>query len=128
MRSKFQKQSALKLVDRTILHEHGHNTQPLRVEVGSRVCLGVHTRDILKEECAKLKITEIDDFAAFPLTSSPALKLLSSLLFNKNYVNVTHRCIHFSRRDHDLIFFKIFNIRADETHVRIKKIIFYYTG
>jgi hypothetical protein len=42
----FQKQSALKLVDRTILHKHGYNTPPLGAELGSRACPGVHTRDL----------------------------------------------------------------------------------
>ena len=47
MRSKFQKQSALKLVDRIILPKHGYNIPPLGAELGSRACPGVHTRDCL---------------------------------------------------------------------------------
>ena len=48
MRSKFQKRSVLKLADRIILHKHGYNTPLLGVELGSRACLGVHTRDFLR--------------------------------------------------------------------------------
>jgi hypothetical protein len=47
MRSKFQKRSALKLANRIILHKHGYNTQPIGVEIGSRACPVVYTRDKL---------------------------------------------------------------------------------
>jgi hypothetical protein len=50
MRTKFQKRSALKLVNRIILHKHGYNTPPLGAELGSRACPGVHTRDYDLEE------------------------------------------------------------------------------
>jgi len=45
MRSKFQKRSALKLVNRIILHKHGYDTPQLAAELGSRACPGVHTRE-----------------------------------------------------------------------------------
>jgi hypothetical protein len=45
VRSKFQKHSALKLADRTILPMHGYNTPQLAAELGSRACPGVHTCD-----------------------------------------------------------------------------------
>ena len=52
MRSKFQKQSALKLVDRIILPKHGFNTPQLAAESVTKACFGVHTRDLLfSDEC-----------------------------------------------------------------------------
>jgi hypothetical protein len=45
MRSKFQKRSALKLIDRIILHKHGYNTPQLAAEPVSKACFDVHTRD-----------------------------------------------------------------------------------
>jgi hypothetical protein len=41
MRSKFQKQSALKLGDRIILPKHGYNTQQRAFEFVSEACFGV---------------------------------------------------------------------------------------
>jgi len=45
MRPKLQKQRVLKLVGRIILPKHGYKTPPLRAELWSMACLGVHTRD-----------------------------------------------------------------------------------
>jgi tRNA1(Val) A37 N6-methylase TrmN6 len=40
VRFKFQKQSALKFVDRTILHKHGYNTPQLAAELFPKLALG----------------------------------------------------------------------------------------